>query len=189
MAGRQIWPFWLRKFAENRKETQGFSLLCAVGGGISFGMGSLLLVSFLADYGRKFVLRCMLISITMVRTEASKSDQQNPSLDQKKGEAETVCEQQQKGAPFIFSSANHTIFDPQIIGNPLFQLRSNPFQIFIRPPVGKSQLVWVHEDTTIMQLKQKIWGLMGYPVPIQHLVNGHNSLQDCKLLKDYAIKT
>lgn len=30
---------------------------------------------------------------------------------------------------------------------------------------------------------------MGYPVTIQHLINGHSSLQDCRLLKDYAIKT
>ena len=54
--------------------------------------------------------------------------------------------------------------------------------------MGKSQLVWVHKENSILQLKQKIWGLMGYPVPIQHLVSGHSSLQDCRLLKDYAIK-
>ena len=29
---------------------------------------------------------------------------------------------------------------------------------------------------------------MGYPVPIQYLVNGLRSLQDCRLLKDYSIK-
>lgn len=55
-----------------------------------------------------------------------------------KGEVEPRCEWQQKGEPFILSSANHTNLTPQITGNLLFQQSSNPFQIFIRPPKGKS---------------------------------------------------
>lgn len=70
---------------------------------------------------------------------------------------------------------------------PRQHVTSTCFQIFIKPPVGKTSLVWVHVQSTIMQLKQKIWALMGYPVQIQHLVSGRRSLQDSRTLKNYDI--
>lgn len=59
---------------------------------------------------------------------------------------------------------------------PRLQVTTIRFQIFIKTPEGKSCLVWVHAESTIMQLKQQIWALMAYPVQIQHLVSGRRSL-------------
>ena len=56
------------------------------------------------------------------------------------------------------------------------QVRANRFQNFIKPPEGKTRLVWVHAGDTILQLKQLIWTEMGYPVHLQHLVSGRWSL-------------
>lgn len=47
--------------------------------------------------------------------------------------------------------------------------------------------MWVHAKSSILQLKQQIWVLMGYPVQIQHLVSGRYSLQDNRTLKNYDI--
>lgn len=66
------------------------------------------------------------------------------------------------------------------------QVKTFTFQILIKPPQGKTRLVWVHAGSTSLQLKQQIWAEMGYPVQIQHLVSGRRSLQDCKSMKSYG---
>lgn len=67
------------------------------------------------------------------------------------------------------------------------QVTKTCFQIFIKTPESKSFLVWVHAYSTVMQLKQQIWALSGYPRQIQHLVNGRWSLQDNKTMGSYGI--
>lgn len=69
------------------------------------------------------------------------------------------------------------------------QVKKNHFQLFIKTPEGKTCLLWVHSGSTIMQLKQKIWPLNGYPVQLQHLIKGRWSLQDSRTLGSYEIST
>jgi len=70
---------------------------------------------------------------------------------------------------------------------PRLQVTTTLFQIFIKSPKGKTRLVWVHAESTILQLKQQTWVVTGYPVQIQHLVSGRWSLQDSRTLKRYEI--
>lgn len=77
--------------------------------------------------------------------------------------------------------------EPGSQSSPSPQVTLTRYQIFIKTPERKTCLVWVHAESTIMQLKQQIWALTGYPLQIQHLVSGKRSLQDSRTMKNYEI--
>jgi len=67
------------------------------------------------------------------------------------------------------------------------QVTKHRFQIFIKTPEMKTLLVWVNADSSVLQLKQQICALIGYPEQIQHLASGRRSLQDNRTLGSYEI--
>lgn len=61
------------------------------------------------------------------------------------------------------------------------------FQVFIKPPEGKSKLIWVKETDTVKQMQEVITQQLGYPIRSQNLIHGGRALQDTKYLWEYQI--
>lgn len=62
------------------------------------------------------------------------------------------------------------------------------FQIIIKPPSGKSALIWVQALDSVSNLKKNIANHIGLPEGYQHLLSEGRSLQDHKAIDNYNIK-
>ena len=52
------------------------------------------------------------------------------------------------------------------------QVDTSPFQVFIKPPVGKCFIIWIRTIDSILHLKEAIQSMAGYPVQSQSLISG-----------------
>lgn len=62
------------------------------------------------------------------------------------------------------------------------------FQISIKPPSGKSTLIWVQASDSVSNLKKNIANHIGLPKGYQHLLSEGRSLQDHRAIGFYNIK-
>lgn len=63
------------------------------------------------------------------------------------------------------------------------------FQIFYKTPKGNTTMIWTYDNDSVTDLKNNIAVKTSYLAAKQHLLNGGRSMQDCRTMQDYNIKS